>query len=258
MATAQTVCDAALLRIGVLQRAGETAPAEQSAYALVRLNLAIDQWATNQRYLYAIESERYAIVPNQQTYTLGPSGADWTGTRPVGPPPGNGIKNADYVWVDQSPESRQPIYILNDDEWAALRVPATQTNPVCALYSENTYPNATIHLYGMPTNANEIELFTPRQITQFASLATTFAAPPGYQELMEAELAERLYPSFQQLPSVANVSYELIREQARHAKTEVMRLNQRTFFQPNAYGAIGTTKRYYANQWMLQGWFPGS
>ena len=242
MATAQTIISAALLRINALQRPGETPQTEMSDYGLQRLNVIIDQWAATRDYLYEIASHRYALVSGQQQYTLGPSGADWTGQRPSGPPPGNGIKNANYIWAGQDPVIRQPIYIMNDDEWAALRVPNNQTDIIVSLYNQNTYPNATIFLYGEPQQANEIELFTYVSVAQFATLATTFSGPPGYQEAMEAVLAEALYPAFQGLASVQNVDYGIVAEQARKGVATIQRLNRRTFYQANDYGGLGKTK----------------
>jgi hypothetical protein len=79
----------------------------------------IDAWLTDQ-YVYAYVPNQYTLNGTQITYTIGPSGADFTAPRPTG------IQDANIILNNTSPVVRQPVSIINVDQWASIRVQQLQ------------------------------------------------------------------------------------------------------------------------------------
>lgn len=237
MATAQDVITDAFLEGDILDQPGQTPGPAFLTYGINRLNRIVGTLSTRRLFIWTIESNRYTLSPSQTSYTIGPSGADFTAARPLGPGPGNGIKNANIILVADNPEVSLPLYILNDDEWANLRVKAIPTTVPTAIYNDGSNPKSTLFLWGYPTQANELELWTRKQISSFAALGTAFEMPPGYQEAITTILAEAMRSAFKHdnpSPSLA--------EAARRARVAIGSLNSASPNLSNDAGALGSQR----------------
>ncbi len=80
--TAQDVVTDALVIIGELGR-GQTPNTEELQHGLDVLNGILDIWSTERLSLHKVKRVRFTLVPGQQDYTIGPTGADFTNERPV-------------------------------------------------------------------------------------------------------------------------------------------------------------------------------
>ena len=225
MATAQDIITDALLEIGVLSGPGQTPSTAHSSFALNRLNQMVGEWNTRRPFLYTVDINRYTLTPSQETYTIGPASTspDFTAPRPVGPGPGNGIIWANIV-IPGDPDVFLPLNIMGDEEWANMRVRSVGTTVPIAIYNDGANPKSTLYLYGYPTVANELELFTRHQASEFASLASTFEAPAGYQKAMTLTLAENLAP----IPAFVRLGAQwsqLQADNARKARAAIAGLN---------------------------------
>jgi len=225
MATAQDIITDALTEIGVVTNPGQTPSAEHSAFALSRLNQLTQEWNTRRAFLYTVDKLTFALTVSQNTYTIGPSSTtpDFVTPRPVGPQPGSGILRANII-LDGTPDVYVPMGIMDDQEWANLRVrDISSTVPLC-LYNDGANPKSTIYLYGTPSTARDIELWVKHQTSDFASLASTFDVPMGYQKAITQTLAENLAP----VPAFAKFGAswsQLQADNARKARAAIAALN---------------------------------
>lgn len=80
--TAQQIITDSLTLIGEIGR-GQTPNTEELQHALDILNALLEIWSTERLSLYTVKRVRFTLVPLQQDYTIGPTGADFTNERPV-------------------------------------------------------------------------------------------------------------------------------------------------------------------------------
>jgi hypothetical protein len=64
------------------------------------------------------------------------------------------------------------------------------------LYNDGAYPNSRLYLWGYPSVANDLELFTWQQLSSFPSQAATVSLPPGYAQAVVYNLAVCLNDQF--------------------------------------------------------------
>lgn len=182
---ASGLINAAAKAIGYLGP-GRSLSNSEATDALLVLNGMIDSWRSQSLFVYTVSSATYVLTPSQYYYTIGPSGADFTADRPTR------IVSANIVLTSSTPNVHVPLQILDDQEWASLRVREIPTTLPTKLYNDGAYPNSSLYLWGYPSAANSLELWTWKQLAVISSLATTVALPPGYQDALMYSLAERL------------------------------------------------------------------
>lgn len=141
--------------------------------------------------VYTTSIDRYAMVPQQTSYFLGPTG-DWVAPRP------NFISRANVVVTTASPEFRQHVKILTDAEWGRKSITELAGAWPYEIYSDGSVPDTKIYLYPFPTQANDLELYTAQQILPaFVATTDTVILPDGYEQAIVTGFAlavESLYP----------------------------------------------------------------
>ncbi len=80
--TAQNIIEDAMTAMQEISR-GQTLAPEDLTQGLAQLNALLDSWSTNRLNLFTVKRVQYQLVPLQQDYTIGPTGADFTDDRPV-------------------------------------------------------------------------------------------------------------------------------------------------------------------------------
>ncbi len=78
----QDLIQDAMVLTGELGR-GQTPSIEDKQHALDVLNNLLDIWSTDRLMLPSVKKLDCQLVPGQQDYTIGPTGADFTNERPV-------------------------------------------------------------------------------------------------------------------------------------------------------------------------------
>lgn len=169
---------------------GETPDAGVGQMGLDLLNGLIDSLLTQRLALPASQRDTYSFVANQSTYTIGPSGADWTATRPV---------SIDYVSVLNSTASTPfeiPLDALDDQSYAAVTIKTLTANFPFQYYWNATTPNGTLFFWPTPTDSTNYQavLYTPTQLATFTSLSTSVTMAPGYYRMLYYNLAVELQP----------------------------------------------------------------
>lgn len=148
-----------------------------------------------------------ATVSSTQTITVTP---DFIAPRP------NFIYRANVVVLGSSPELHLPCRILSDAEWAAKTIPHLLISWPWEIYNDGNYPLSQLYMYGYPSDANDLELFTWQAMkTSFTAVTDAVILPPGYEDMIVTQGALRvraLYPYDSKL-SVSQVA-ELRRDAA--------------------------------------------
>lgn len=237
-----TLLTNALLEINAFQQ-GETIPAEDSAFALSKLNRILDQWNARRAYVYNISFTSYTLTPNHQPHLIGPglSSPDFAAAvRPVE------IIAANIVMTSVTPNVRVPLSIRDDAWWAANTVQGISTSLPTDLYYSDDWPSGALYLWPIPTTAYKLELFT-RGILSSLTANASFSLPPGYEEAITLTLAEALSGPYDKpvTPSLASA--------AMRARAAIQSLNSdspRTSFAGT--GLPGGTRRgsfnYYSGR----------
>lgn len=190
----------ALKKIGAIA-VGEAPDAQEAQDGLDALNSMLGSWNTQRNIIYTITIAQYDLVSNQQTYTIGPGG-DFDAPRP------QSIETANLILNYLNPVVRVPMDLLNDQQWAAIRVQQIPNSIPQLLYNDGAYPLSTLYLWGFPSQNLQLELYTWQALSTFPSISTDVVLPPGYEEALVYNLAVRLAPDYERpvRPDVAAIA----------------------------------------------------
>ena len=104
------------------------------------------------------------------------------------------------------------------------------------MFCEYASPLASLYLWGYPTAANSLELWTWQQLAQFVTINDNVVLPPAYIDMLVYNLAVRLADQF---PTLAQMSPNVAIE-ARRILGRVKAINLPSPPIPSAdYGAEG-------------------
>lgn len=149
---------------------------------LFALNELIDSWNTSSNRVYNVSLNPFTINQAKQIWTIGPNLAgypppDWvTPIRPMI------LRSANYVWPT-GPALNIPLDILNDEEWAAIRMTDISTPISNKIYMDKTWPIANVYLWPIPTVNTTITLYYTELLSQ-VTLDTVINLPPGYAKAL--------------------------------------------------------------------------
>lgn len=184
----------ALVELGVYPASQQTLKAHDAAEGLIRLQWMVEALQLNPLLVHQVVRSTFSLVANQQDYTIGLSGADWTLARP------DTISQVAVLTGTSPDTSEVPIGpLLTAAQWAAIpNKEQTGEYPQAARY-ERTYPLGTLSLWPVPNLATvDVAIYVPTPITAPLTLATDMVVAPGYDEWLHYSLVERLAGPFAQ------------------------------------------------------------
>lgn len=194
MPTAQQIITQSLVDLGVYAP-GEPVSATESANALSKLNIMLDNWSGARDLVYEIADQVFALT-SAQSFPIGPTAASpFTVPRPIK------IENAQILITVGGKVLSFDLKILSQAEWQSIDDKgATGTVPE-RLYYDPTVPNATINLHPIPLAAatTQLDIGTWTVIGQFALLSTNATLPPAYYRAILLGLQLELYPTYDRL-----------------------------------------------------------
>lgn len=215
-ATVLSVLTDSLQELNVLGQ-GESLGSDLSAFVLGRFNQLLDNWNAKREAVFVEKFETFTFIANQQDYTIGPSGADFTtaNNRPVS------IEAANVILNNVTPTVQNPINLRDYQWWANLTVRAVTTTFPTDCYYAPDWPNGILHFWPKPTIAYGLELVYRNTLSQ-VTLADTISLPPGYQNALMLTLAEDIAPGLGRvvLPSTT--------QKAREARARIFANNDFT------------------------------
>lgn len=203
----------ALLQLGVLDPS-EAIDAGAANAALRELNRMVSSWANDDLMIYTVDRRTFAMIANQQDYTIGVGGTFNT-PYPVRP----GQINLVSVILNGV---ELPVQILNDEQWRdiALKGPYQTVPSTIPLYmwADGNFPLDGLHFYPVPTTGIPIIMSVWGQITAFQSINDVVMLPQGYEDAIVQSLAVRLSPQYGIQPNPATVS--LAQNAKMHIKSQ--------------------------------------
>jgi hypothetical protein len=182
MATARDHVERALRILNVLA-SGENAQASELADGLTALNGMLGFWSIQGLTIYEKVREVFPLISGQQQYALGPAG-DFATARPVH------ISGIGLVIDD----TEYPMDIISQDDWAQIQQKAIQGLPTRA-YPEGSMPAVTLQLWPVPNQVYSLAIYSGKPFAAVTA-ATVFALPPGYDEAIPYNLAQRIAPEY--------------------------------------------------------------
>lgn len=218
MSTVLDLITDSLKNLGVISGT-ETPSADEAQDGLNALNRMLDSWNAERLMIYTISSAAYNLNPGQMVYQIGPGAVDFDTVRP------QKIKNANIILTNVSPNTRIPLDLLDDDQWASIRQQQVQSNIPSALYNDGSYPISNLYLWGQPQAGLQLELYTWSLLTGFPDIDQEVSLPPGYQEAVLYNLAVRMAP---QMGTRALGALSVIQPLADAAKARVKAMNNQT------------------------------
>lgn len=199
---------------------GEALSPEHQAVGFSHFNRLLGQWKTRRVYAFFVQSQAFAWGTTKASYTIGPSGADFTitGDRPVY------LESAKLVLTTSTPNGEIPLEVYNAKEFARINTPGQQSTLPEEIWYQPTYPNGTIFPWPQPTNTSyKLKLYWWNQLNEIAAgaLFTAISWPPGMEDAITWTLSERLC-----IPFGKTASPDL-KEQARQARGFIQSLNSK-------------------------------
>lgn len=213
--TARDLINRSLQLLNVIA-VGETVDATEAEQALVRLNQLISTLATQRLSLFYESRTLYNFVVGQQDYTLGPGG-DFNTTRPLF------ISRMSMLDDVSNPTYplELPLNIWTTKDWQLQSIKAVTSTYPLAVYPNYAFPLMTLSFWPIPQLAVKAVLYLPVALTSFTTLDTDLSFPPGYDEMLEYNLALRLARPYGLVPP------EDVVMMARDSMASIKRANRR-------------------------------
>lgn len=210
--TARDLINSSLRLIGVLA-SGETCNANEAVNALARLNGMIKSWGVDGLMVFKVTREEFALSASQASRTMG-SGGNFNTTRPV---------KILRVGVEDG-TTEIPVEIITAEQWADISDKSTTATNPTKVYIEGTYPLETINLWPIPTDTNNLVIYSQKPILSTLALSDSISVPDGYEEALEYNLAVRLAPEF------GKPMDQLVYQEAMDLKLNLMRQNTKPVY----------------------------
>ena len=205
MPTVRDIIEAATIKIGARQ-SGEPLDGTAADEHRKELNRMLTALNTNSANIFTRRIDTYTMTANKQSYTIGdPSGTltDLAGVRPA-----RIEKGGVNLFLTTSPVIRVPIDLVDDSQWADIRLQAVYTYPRKLYYDGGNYdPSATpaqypkLYFYPIPAAAYQWEMYTWNKFTEVSNLSEDLILPDGYEDFIVTNLAVRLCEDYQKQPS---------------------------------------------------------
>ncbi len=210
MATVNDEINRVMVLIGSLAP-GESVSPDEATDVFNTLNEMLDEWNTERLNIPSVDISLFNLAANQQTYEIGPGGADFNVARP------SLIQTASIVLNSL----RHPLDLITSQQWAALRERALTGILPQKLYYDAEFPIAHLNFWPRPSGTPQVELTTWDILEQFVALTDTFSFPPGYAKAIRYNLAVNIAPEFgrtlpadgpNSIPAIAIASKAAIRQ----------------------------------------------
>jgi hypothetical protein len=180
----------ALTALGQLG-SGQTASPEDGALGFRQANLILSSASANRLMLYNVSTRQFVMSATTPSYTLGPTGV-FVGPRPTFVESAQINVGATNYW--------SPISVWDKRQWDAIRNKGAIADVPDGVYPDYAFPNVILNFNPAPIATPAFRIGTWEQLTQFATLFDQVgnAFPPEYEEWIEAALAVRLAPFYDQ------------------------------------------------------------
>ena len=177
---AQDLIDEVLKTLGVVAEV-DTPTSDQRNKCLSRFNAMLDSWNAEEMLLPYKDTQSFNLVIGDGDYSIGPSGADFTASRPL---------EILLAEIRDSNNSDSPVRVISWEEFESLDDPSLATGrPQFIAYQRKT-PSGIIKVSPRPDQAYALRLTTSNLFSTL-TLSSTIDNNPGYLEGFKYNLMER-------------------------------------------------------------------
>lgn len=213
MTTAIEIIQRAMRQIGVIS-IGETPSDEEAADALFALNGLMGSLGNSPQMIFARTNEPVQLVANTASYTVGPSGGLVT------PRPIDVLESSNIIYQGVT----YPLIKWTLQDYQQITVPTTTGIPT-GFYAQMDMPDITLTFWPVPAQGMVFNMWSDKQITEFASLTQQIGMPPGYDRALAFILAVEIAPEYEVEPSPNLLRLcSQARRMIKRTNTEVPRL----------------------------------
>jgi len=187
----------AMRMAGITALPGIGPSTDQTGELIPAMNRMVGSWNIDGHRIYSTAINRYPLSVGVSSYTIGPDGVLTIDGDPAPRP--IWIERANLVITSSSPEIHRKLRILRTaDDWARKQITAMPAAWPYDIYNDGNAPESTLYLWGVPTQVNDLELFTWASILpEFAAVTDAVVLPDGYHGAIVSNFAlevEQLYP----------------------------------------------------------------
>lgn len=199
MPTASAIIDRAMriARVNAAPGRSFQNPTSQKVEALTVLNDLLGTYRLMSMVWYEITTNVHTLVVGLNPHPIG-SGAALDQPRPVQ------ILQAYLRYLPSSPDTDTRLIQLTVQQYASIAAKDIESQIPqyfyydCAMRTTGslTADRGNVYLWPIPSQANEIVIYTPVILTEPASLTTDMILPPGYGRMLSYNLAVELIPLY--------------------------------------------------------------
>lgn len=209
-------------------RPGDIPGNDDASAVLLRLNYLVDRWNAKRLCLSGLDTFWLPLVAHKGEYTIGVplSGpaADFPQTRP------SYIQNAviKIGGIGQTGGLEYPIKLATPNQWEAIEEKFDEALLPDTLFFDYDWPVGKLRLHSVPlcVDITQLKIMAWRALAPFALLTTPVALSIALTEALIFNLALRIAPLFQQVPS------DYVRGMATESMADLMAYNAQTAGMP--------------------------
>lgn len=209
MSSAVAIIAGAFEILGVLE-AGQTIGGELLSDGYRRLQNMMGMLGIQTLTAPVVGREVFPLVAGKggpsNPYTVGPTG-DLVTVRP------NQLEGAGLLLGGNTPQATVeiPRTLYTDDAYEAIPIKEMQNSLFTGVFYGADSENGTLMLWPVPNTAlHSLVLYRLDQLGPFVTMTASYPLPPGYDEMLEYQLAKRLQGPYrrQMLPSDIELATE--------------------------------------------------
>lgn len=211
MATANDLITKSLRLISVLGSGRRTATANELDDGLASLNSMLDGFSIERLMIYQILEETHTLVVGTADYTIG-SGGDIDTTRPV---------KIENIFLRDDADNDYLLHQIDNLPFDSIPLKTVTSRPR-VFYYDAQFPLGVIKLMYPPAYADTMHVNSWKQLQSFANGTTALAMPPGYQRMIEFNLALELHGEYP-----GSILTDDVRRVANQSKANLKKLNSK-------------------------------
>lgn len=182
MTTATDLIQDALEMLGVYGP-GDTVTSADAARCLFVLNAMLDEFASQNIFVYSLESLTVDVVSGTAQYTIGENGATVTAPRP------GRIAYGDAAATITIAEASTPVNVVSAIEYQSLLAYAPPPGTPDTLWYNPTYPLGQLNLLPTPSAVGTLAFTAWQRLASFANLETAANLAVGVLDALRDNLA---------------------------------------------------------------------
>lgn len=191
----------ALEELGLLAP-GETASYDDVDFGIRKLNRMLNQWASEGVNIHYRAENTHTLVVADSSYTIGPSGADITTSRP---------QSIEQAFIRDSNGHDYEVRVRPISEYREISEKTSPGRPWWLFY-DPTPSYGTIYLYPTPDTAETLYIYSQKPFTNVTAQEDEISLPPEYQNMIISNLAIQMAPAYgksasNELVKMANDSF---------------------------------------------------